>query len=129
MKKYSHLDIGQIGENAAVEYYKRLGYKLLARNYWKPFGEIDIVLKYKGGLVFVEVKSVSCETFSDGVGEEFNPLENIHIKKRHRLRKVVAAYLEAHKEYGSNWRFDVAVVQVNTRLRRSRVDSIEDVVI
>lgn len=129
MKAYSHLDIGQIGERAAAEYYKRRGFKLLAKNYWKPFGEVDIILKHRGIVVFVEVKSVSCETFTERVGEEFNQAENVHQKKRARLRKVVSAYLKDHSEHGSNWRFDLALVQVNTRTRRARVEVLEDVII
>lgn len=64
--------IGQIGENIAVKHLKKLGYKILDRNYRKKWGEIDIiaekneskslfqrVFKAKKILHFIEVKSVS----------------------------------------------------------------------
>lgn len=67
--------IGQIGENIAVKHLKKLGYKILDRNYRKKWGEIDIiaekieskslfqrVFKPKKILHFIEVKSVSHET-------------------------------------------------------------------
>lgn len=56
--------IGQIGENIATKHLKKLGFKILDRNYRKKCGEIDIVAKKGDILHFVEVKSVSRETFS-----------------------------------------------------------------
>ena len=68
--------IGQIGENLAVRHLKNLGFKILDRNYRKKWGEIDIIaeidkassifqkfLHPKKILHFIEVKSVSAETF------------------------------------------------------------------
>ena len=68
--------IGQIGENLAVRHLKKLGFKILDRNYRKKWGEIDIIaeidkassifqkfLHPKKILHFIEVKSVSAETF------------------------------------------------------------------
>lgn len=127
MRRYSHLDIGQMGERAAIELYKRQGYELVAQNYWRPFGEIDAVLRKDEELVFVEVKSVSRVTFSSE--SDFNPAENIHSKKRSRLRRVVSAFLKEEIRGEVVWRFDVAIVQVNTKLKRSRVEVIEDVVL
>lgn len=48
---------GNYGENLACEYLKKLGYKILERNYRIRGGEIDIVAKDHDYLVFVEVKS------------------------------------------------------------------------
>lgn len=128
MNGLTHLDIGQIGERATVEYYKRRGFDLVDQNYWKPYGEIDVVMRDKDELIFVEVKSVSCVTFEDSIGLEVNPAENVHEKKRARLRKVIMAFLEEKGGY-DDWRFDVAVVQVNVRSKLSRVEVIEDVIL
>ena len=129
MQTHSHLDIGQIGERAAAEYYKGLGYELVTRNYWKPFGEIDVVVRNNEQLVFVEVKSVSCVTFASDIEGWFNPADNVHHKKRSRLRKIIAAYLAEESGGEIEWHFDVAIVQVNLKLERSRVEIIEDVIL
>lgn len=48
---------GDHGENIACRYLEKQGYKILERNYRIRDGEIDIVAKDKGALVFVEVKT------------------------------------------------------------------------
>lgn len=129
MQKLSHLDIGQIGEEATAKHYKKQGYKIVAMNYRKTFGEIDVIAQKADMLVFVEVKSVSCVTFDSVSRDTFNPAENIHYKKQARLRKTIAAFLSENPKKSSSWRFDVAIVQVNTELRRSRMEIVEDVIL
>ncbi len=48
---------GNQGEILACEYLKKIGYKILERNYRIRGGEIDIVAKDNQVLVFVEVKT------------------------------------------------------------------------
>ena len=52
-------ELGELGENLACEYFKKKGYKIIERNYWQPWGELDIVARSpEKVLVFVEVKTV-----------------------------------------------------------------------
>ena len=52
-------EVGRIGEGIATQFLERKGFRVVARNYRKPWGEIDIIAE-KGGIVrFVEVKAVS----------------------------------------------------------------------
>lgn len=53
----STLSFGKHGEDLACWYLKKLGYKILERNYRIRGGEIDIVAKDGDYLVFVEVKA------------------------------------------------------------------------
>jgi putative endonuclease len=129
MESKSHLDIGQIGEKATLEFYKKQGFKLIEMNYWKPFGEIDVIVKREGVIVFVEVKSLSCIEFNETDELRVNPAENIHPKKKERLRKTIQAFLGEQGTSGAEWRFDVAIVQVNTRERIARVECIEDCIL
>lgn len=48
---------GNYGEDLAVKFLKKQGYKILERNFRISGGEIDIVAKDKDILVFVEVKA------------------------------------------------------------------------
>jgi putative endonuclease len=129
VRQFTHHHIGQIGEKAAAEFYMRDGFSLVATNYRKLFGEIDLVVEKNKLLVFVEVKSVSCETFSAIDELHRNPVENIHNRKRLRLRKTVLAFLEEYPIQNREWQFDVAIVQVNTVLSTARVDLIQDIIL
>src|SRR5947209_7314149 len=62
-KRPLHLRIGRRGEEAAAEQLKAAGYRILARNYRCPSGEIDLVAEERGVLVFVEVKTRSSAAY------------------------------------------------------------------
>jgi len=48
---------GGLAENAAESFLKSNGYRILERNFYSPFGEIDIIAADGNYTVFVEVKS------------------------------------------------------------------------
>jgi len=50
------LDRGIFGENLAVKYLEKKGYKILCRNFRTKFSEIDIIAETNTHLIFVEVK-------------------------------------------------------------------------
>lgn len=47
---------GLCGENSVVAYLEQFGFVIVARNFKKTFGEIDIIAHKDSLLVFVEVK-------------------------------------------------------------------------
>jgi len=51
------LTLGRQGEEAAARYLQNQGMKIVERNLRTPVGEIDLVVKSKGILAFVEVKT------------------------------------------------------------------------
>ncbi len=94
--------LGKKGENLVVKYVKKLGYKLVKRNYRTPFGEADIIAKDGEEIAFIEVKA----RLTDSYGA---PSEAVGREKQGRYRKIAACYW---KETGEepNARFDVAEV-------------------
>ena len=58
MAKTKKREFGDIGEDIVCKFLLRKGYKIIERNYLKPWGEIDIIAENDKSLVFVEVKSV-----------------------------------------------------------------------
>lgn len=48
--------VGKEKEELVANYLSENGYKILARNYWCSFAELDIVAEADGYLCFVEVK-------------------------------------------------------------------------
>lgn len=94
---------GTRGEDIAVDYLNRKGYRILTRNFRFGRGEIDIIAEDQDVLVFIEVKSRS----SDAYGE---PEDSITIRKRKQLRKVALGYLFVHAIEGKPCRFDVVAI-------------------
>ncbi len=117
MEKYNKV-IGDKGEDAAVRYLKRNGYKILDRNYNVRGGEIDIVAKDGEVIVFAEVKTRSSTDYGD-------PKEAVTYTKRQRLTKAAEHYML--KLGDVPLRFDVIGVLGRMRLGIFRVESIEHI--
>ncbi|MCW9054527.1 MAG: YraN family protein [Candidatus Pacebacteria bacterium] len=123
--------IGRIGENVACTFLMKRGFKIVERNHWRKWGEIDIVAKKQGRLYFVEVKttafpgirSVSPETL-DG----YQPEEKVHPQKLKRMSRVIQTYL-LEKKYEGEWQFDVLVVFLDEKRREAKCRYIENVVL
>ncbi|MCG8404426.1 MAG: YraN family protein [Phycisphaerales bacterium] len=96
-------DIGKAGENAACEYLKRQGFRILARNYTCPFGEIDIICHHDACIVFVEVKTLSDDTNAA-------PEDNITFAKQRQVQRVARAWLAEQREPECAYRFDAVAV-------------------
>ncbi len=97
---------GNAGETAAVKFLERLGYEILGRQYYFNHGEIDIVARDAGELVFVEVKTRRSERF--GRAEE-----TVTPKKQELLRRTAEGYVAEKNCINSSCRFDVVAVQVH----------------
>ena len=92
--------IGADYENMAGEYFQLLVYEIIEYNFYSRTGEIDIVARNEGYLVFVEVKYRD----SDRTG---HPLEAVSATKQKKLSKCAAYYLKTHNLYNVPVRFDV----------------------
>jgi len=111
--------LGNIGEDAALEWYERAGFSLVARNWRCKAGEIDLVVSSGDVLVFCEVKARSGPAFGGG-------FEAVTFEKRARLRKLAEAFLLARVGgRGCRVRFDVASVML-TRDDRPDVQMFTD---
>ena len=92
--------VGATGEDLAAAVLKKQGYQILERNYRTPLGEIDLIARHRGVLVFVEVKTRRSRKFG-------SPQEAVHPAKQERLRNLAEYYLQ-QKELGEVLlRFDV----------------------
>lgn len=108
--------LGKAGEDAAVSYLKRKGYRILERNYRTVFGEVDIIAMDGGVFVFTEVKTRSDGSFG-------LPFEAVGARKRERMRKVALSYLKRMKKEVPA-RFDV--VSISVEVGRESITHIKD---
>jgi putative endonuclease len=94
---------GKDSESLAVRYLKKHGYKIIEQNYRNKIGEIDIIAKEKGALVFVEVKARTTHVFG-------NPKWAITPKKQRKISMVALYYLKDTKQTHVKARFDVVAL-------------------
>lgn len=92
---------GALQEGQAAKFLEGKGYQVLQKNYYSPFGEIDLVARQGRYLVFVEVKYRK-----DSKGG--HPLEAVDAHKQRRIFKSALHYCLRHG-YGEQTpcRFDV----------------------
>ena len=101
--------IGQLGENIYEKQIVKHGYNIVARNYRKPWGEIDIIAEKDGVLHFIEVKAVGHPFYE--TGDDYEPEENVHPWKLKRLSRVIQTYLmDQDIDDEKPWQVDVAAV-------------------
>lgn len=80
---------GAWAEALAAEYLRKKKYVLVAANYRCKFGEVDLIVRNRKFLVFVEVKQRKNAAFAQA-------REYVDRKKRDRIRITAAVYLEHH---------------------------------
>lgn len=115
----TRIELGRIGEDAAVEYLLSCGYKLLERNFRTRYGEVDIVAMDGAELVFVEVKSRSTNRY----GTAF---ESVHKSKQLKIRRLAALYLQSKQGFLGQCRFDVVGVQLDKEGQVNKVTLIRN---
>ena len=106
MIKNNIKEIGTAGEKQAVEFLISNGYEIINTNFHSPYGEIDIIAKYSGTLVFTEVKTRSTDLDS--------ALNSISISKRIKISKTASYFLSKNRSYEDMFtRFDVIIIITN----------------
>lgn len=126
---------GDKGEEAAVNYLKDSGYKIVDRNYSCPkYGEIDIVAaKIEGRLlaktavlVFIEVKTIK------GNGSDLSAAlaaQNVHYYKQQRLIRTAKIYIRDKRiPPATVWRIDVILVILDEAGSLVKIEHLESAV-
>jgi len=100
----SRQDIGRRAEELAAQFLRDQGLEILARNYRRRLGELDIVARSAGVLVVAEVRSRA----SAAVG---GAAASVGWRKRQRITRAASALLQQHPEFARlAVRFDVLIV-------------------
>ena len=98
-------DFGNWSENYVAQYLETKGYKILDKNYRKPWGEIDVIAKKDGIIVFVEVKANKEEVTG------FEPEKRVNSEKLRKINLAIQTYL-AQKKYDSGQDIQIDVVSL-----------------
>ena len=108
--------LGKDGENIAAAFLEKKGFRIIEKNYRTVFGEIDIIARDRGVIVFVEVKTRSDITFG-------YPFEAVNPKKREKIRKSALCFMKGQKKE-SPARFDV--MSITKDKGETRIEHIQD---
>lgn len=113
--------IGRQGEAIALKYLLGKGYRLVRRNFYTRWGEIDLILWHRESkeLIFVEVKTRSSTKFG-------YPEEAVDEHKLERIVKAADRYLQ-RTGYSGNYCFDIVSVELDYIIRKAKVRHLENV--
>jgi len=97
-----HNELGKKGEQLAVDFLLKKGYKILERNYRFDKAEVDIIAKTKDTLAVIEVKTRSTVNFGD-------PQDFVKPKQTQNLVKAVDQYININN-LDVEVRFDIIAI-------------------
>jgi putative endonuclease len=101
-------ELGRKGEDLALRFLKKNGYRIFERNYECKMGEVDIIAKEKDTLAFIEVKTRTSTTFGP-------PQFAVNSAKQMQLSKVALYFLKEKGLEDVKARFDVVAILLGPR--------------
>ena len=106
--------LGSFGENLACKYLANKGYKIISRNFLKPWGEIDIIAKAPDKiLVFIEVKTVRKQS-ENGITAE----DQLTKSKLTKLKRTACLYAGHYPELikdDKGWQIDLIALTIKEK--------------
>lgn len=118
--------VGNIGEELGCRYLREKGYKIVETNYCnatgRRIGEIDIVAKKDGKLIFVEVKT---RVVSGSLGVV--PEESITRHKLRKLERIGQYYLRERKLGGQPYAYDALSILFDPESHSAKVRHLEGI--
>ncbi len=95
--------LGERGERVACGFLKKHGYEILEKNYKCKLGEIDVIARRQGRLVFIEIKTRTSAQFG-------MPQEAVDLRKQEKIFKVAQWYVKEKKLLKTPIAFDVVAI-------------------
>ena len=95
--------LGRWGETLAEKFLINKGIKVIDRNVYTPFGEIDLVAMDGDEVIMVEVKTRSNVRFG-------YPEEAVDEKKLEHIFLSAEKYFHDHENISGKWRVDVIAI-------------------
>lgn len=114
-------DIGRLGEQIASRFLARKGYRVIEKNYFTRWAEIDLIARAPNGtLAFVEVKTRSSDAFGTpegAVGEE----------KIFKFGEAARQWAATHRSLGDQYRLDMVAVELDYATHHAKVRHYENI--
>ena len=143
--KKNNKKTGAVGESIAAKFLEGRGFKILARNYRKKYGEVDIIAQKGKSVRFVEVKSVVLHVKIAGGGlsretrgyghatiaplatlSGYKPEELVHPLKIRKISRVAETYM-GDMPQSLDYQIDVIAVFIDMERKIGRCRFTENV--
>lgn len=98
------IQLGKLGEDLAAEFLEKQGCKIIDRNFYTRYGEIDLIARKEDEILFCEVKTRTSKDFG-------YPEYAVDRKKIDHLLKAVRIYLKINN-IKSFWRIDIISIEI-----------------
>lgn len=108
---------GIAGEELAVDFLLKKGYRILERNYRFERGEIDIIAEDNNTLVFVEVKTRRSKEFGE-------PEDAVTPGKQKQIKQTAEGYIFQYQIDDRSCRFDIVAIDIG--MKEPSIRHIED---
>lgn len=95
--------VGNFGEMLVITYLENLNYKIIDKNYFTKYGEIDIIAKDNDEYVFIEVKTRTSNKYG-------RPAEAVNNNKERNIENASRVYIYLNKLENQYVRYDVIEV-------------------
>ncbi len=109
-----------LGENLALKHLKNKGFKFIDRNYSCRFGEIDLIMRERNTLVFVEVKTRWSKKYG-------TPEEAVTPYKLKSIVTTAHHFVSSNPKLPKSLRIDVIAIQVNGFGKQLSINHIQNV--
>jgi putative endonuclease len=106
--RLANKELGDWGEQIAVEYLISNNIKVIGRNIRTSYGEIDVVGQKDGIIIFFEVKTRRTEKFG-------NPEDAVNYKKREHMKNSALDFMQSNLDLEMDWRIDVIAIFVGEK--------------
>lgn len=108
------IEIGKRGEDAAADYLKQHGYRILCRNYRTRDGEIDIIAQKHHTIAFIEVKTRTGTRFGMAA-------EAVNARKQHKILLTAKRYIAEKHPKEEAFSLDVIEVYLGDQIKINHI--------
>ncbi|AOW21314.1 YraN family protein [Urechidicola croceus] len=111
-----HNELGKEGEQLAINYLQKKGYKILDKNWRYLKAEVDIIAQKNNTLAVIEVKTRTSDFFG-------NPQDFVNPKKIKLMVSAINEYVTS-KDLDVEVRFDIIAILKNKN--ETKIEHLED---
>jgi len=111
--------LGRIGEEIALDFLRKNGYRIIERNFRSLPGEIDLIAEEGKVKVFVEVKTRN--SLAHGL-----PGDAITSRKKRHMVKAALSYIKKRGWTAQTYRFDIVGIIMNGKGKVRNIEIIRN---